>query len=127
MAQSNFLNVKINPKIIFEGAATLVIALAFNSTMREVIDAILPKSNYGLLSPSLTAPHPDGATPGSKIKVNIIYTVLITLIVLVMVYLINRLSDVNIERLYRREFKKEDIVNRPINTGVIAPGSLRYW
>jgi hypothetical protein len=102
MAQSNFLNVRINPKIIFEGAATLVIALAFNSTMREVIDSTLPKSTEN----------------SSKIVVNIIYTVLITLIVLTMVYVINKISDAGVSRLYGPATNVETPTQQPKKEGM---------
>ncbi len=62
----------INPKLMFEGAATLVIALAVNNTMREIINHIWPNDN--------------------KIIANIIYTVITILMVVIVIYIINNLA-----------------------------------
>lgn len=67
----------IDPKIMFEGAATLIVALAVNNTVREIINHIWPSGENG----------------GNKIVANIVYTVCIIIIVLISIYTINKISN----------------------------------
>lgn len=76
MSQSGKKDI-ISPKLMFEGAATLIVALAINNTVREIIEYIWPRDLNG----------------SNKIIANIVYTITIIVSILIIIYLINKFNN----------------------------------